>query len=107
MKIGSRKIILVLAMLLTSCTSTQSVVCTVRGGEPYLNLSGYQYCGRKFSDGGKICRHSSECQGDCVLPDGWNPDEGREVVGRCRSNNTWYVDYGCLKIEDYQYRGAC
>ena len=79
----------------------------MKGGEPYISLGGYQYCGEKYKDGGKECYSSNECQGECVLPADWNPEEGKEVVGRCRSDNTWYLGYGCLAIEDYKRQSSC
>jgi hypothetical protein len=79
----------------------------MKGGEPYINLGGYQYCGEKYTDDGKECYSSKECQGECVLPVDWNPEEGKEVVGHCRGDNTWYLGYGCLAIEDYQHQSSC
>ncbi|TVZ41936.1 hypothetical protein P886_1287 [Alteromonadaceae bacterium 2753L.S.0a.02] len=100
-------VILAVGQALTSCTSIQSSFCRIKGGEPYVNFGGYQYCGTKYSDGGKECYSSRECQGDCVLPIDWNPAGGKKVVGRCRSNDTRDVDYGCLAIEDYEHESSC
>jgi len=94
-------------LFLSSCTSLQSGFCSARGGQPYINLGGYQYCGDKYPDGGKLCHSSEECEGECVLPVTWNPEDGEEVLGRCRSDNTWEVGYGCLAIENYEQRSEC
>lgn len=99
--------LLLFCLMLGSCTSVQSSLCQIRGGEPYVNLGGYQYCGERYSDGGKTCYSSEECQGECALPVDWNPEDGKEVVGRCRSDNTWYLGYGCLPIEKHQSVSAC
>ena len=100
-------LILAIGLTLTSCTSAQSSFCRINGGEPYVNFDGYQYCGKRYSDGGKECYSSRECQGECVLSVNWNPADGKKVVGKCRSNDTWDVDYGCLTIEDYERESSC
>jgi len=100
-------LLLVCFISLTSCTSVRSSLCKIKGGEPYINLGGYQYCGERFSDGGKMCHSSEECQGECVLAVDWDPKDGKEIVGRCRSDNTWYLGYGCLPIEKHQSVSAC
>ena len=79
----------------------------MKGGEPYINLGGYQFCGEIYKDAGKQCHSSEECDGDCVLPVTWNPAEGNEVVGQCQADNTWYLGYGCLAIENHQQISAC
>lgn len=107
MKYSNSCLVSILCLLLASCTSIQSSFCQIKGGKPYINLGGYQYCGKKYSDGGKKCYSSDECQGECVLPIDWDPKDKKEVVGRCRSDNTWYLGYGCLAIEDHEHVSAC
>lgn len=95
-------------LMLAGCTTVQSGMCSLRGGAPYVNLGGYAFCGEKYKDAGKVCRSSEECEGDCVLPWTWNPDEKNEVVGKCEADTTYNFDYGCVAIENHQtYEGGC
>ncbi|ABD82344.1 hypothetical protein [Saccharophagus degradans] len=99
---------LIVILGLAGCTSLQSGFCTVRGGEPYVNLGGYAFCGTKYNDAGKVCKSSDECEGDCVLPWSWKPDEEREVVGQCAADSTYNFEYGCVAIEHHKtYQGGC
>ena len=81
-------IITLFSLLLAGCTTVQSGMCSLRGGEPYVNLGGYAFCGKKHKDAGNTCRNSEECEGDCVLPWSWNPDEEKEVIGKCEADTT-------------------
>lgn len=95
-------------LALAACTPLQSGLCKARGGAPYINFGGYQSCGTVYSDGGEICHSSEECEGDCVLPWDWNPDEGKEVVGKCEANSTFEPHYGCAPVERHEtYIGGC
>jgi hypothetical protein len=90
------------------CTTIRSSLCELRGGAPYVNFDGYQFCGKVYDDGGETCSSSEECEGDCVLPWDWQPDEGREVVGRCEADSTYEPNYGCAPIELHEtYTGGC
>lgn len=93
---------------IAGCTAVPSSFCELRGGAPYVNFGGYQFCGKVYEDGGKTCYSSAECEGECVLPWDWKPDEGLEVVGRCEADSTWEPIYGCVPVEHYEtYTGGC
>lgn len=92
---------------LTGCTSIQSYFCERKGGAPHVNLGGYQYCANSYSDGGKECTDSSECEGRCYLSWEYNADKGGLLKGACESNDI-AVNKPCYYIEGGEVKqGLC
>ena len=98
--------IFLIAKTLVACTALQSTACEAIGGHAYVNLGGFQRCGKIYKDAGDICHASDECEGDCHLPSDWDPVTGNEVVGSCEDFDT-PDDSRCLPIELKQYSGSC
>jgi len=92
--------IIVLLTLLSSCTRVLSTGCRLIGGDPDVSLSGYHKCGKKYSDAGKLCYSSSDCEGDCFLSFDWVPESGEKPFGSCAysssANGSW-----CTVIENH------
>ena len=104
-----RRILLVIFILtgVAGCTRVLNGLCIARGGVPDGDLGGYRFCGHKFKDAGTVCYHSSDCEGDCILPWDWDPKNGYKVIGQCQANSTYEGTYGCLPIERSQHQSAC
>lgn len=93
-----RPIFLLCLVLLMGCTEIASTACEVTGGHAYVNLGGFQECGRIYPDAGEVCYTSNECEGSCFLPLDWEPNAGMEPVGTCEHFDT-PDDPLCLPIE--------
>ena len=65
--------------------------CTALGGKlQQSGRLGRYACYAQYSDGGKLCGDSSECDGDCRAVDG--AETGEAVRGQCTADN---VPFGC------------
>ena len=63
--------------------------CKILGGN-FINVTwGHEFCLISFSDGGKSCKNSSECKGDCQF-------NFETQNGNCANDNYYY---GMCKIE--------
>jgi len=73
--------------------------CIESGGEwRSAGMIGNFICIQSYSDGGKECNSSSECQGKCVVADAENPEP------YCTSDND---PFGCFStIEEFNENGA-
>jgi len=49
-------------------------------------------CDLKATDGGKICNDSSQCQGECMAPEG--EPEGTPLNGTC---SEYILNFGCAR----------
>ena len=82
-----------------------SEACTDIGGS-YLPVceSGTRMCIKEFSDSGKLCVSSMQCEGECRLP--WNVNKGLFVMGQCQNNNN---PCGCWSSVEFGIvlRGIC
>jgi len=57
----------------------------------------YQKCVFRYSDAGKECRSSSECEGRCLV-DNESLPIGTEAMGACERDNSYF---GCwTEVED-------
>ena len=71
--------------------------CTQRGGqfEPVCMRGTFQ-CIMPYSDGGKPCTDSSQCEADCILYGMYRKEApSQPVIGECRSTN---YPCGCFAI---------
>ncbi len=93
-------------LYLTGCTTLRTTACEAVGGHAYVNLGGFQRCGKIYKDAGKVCHSSDECEGECHLPSDWDPADGKETVGSCENYDT-PDDSRCLPIELKHHRGSC
>jgi hypothetical protein len=78
--------------------STQSA-CVAQGGDwaPICRMQ-QPACVLSFSDAGKACTDSDQCQGNCYADLSQGPPDGRAVVGRCAVNSN---PCGCnARVED-------
>jgi len=76
--------------------SPEQIDCEQQGGEfiPCFTLSG-GYCSLPTSDGGNECTDSSECEAECVAPEGCNA--GDLVTGTC-AEKTGLTCYGDVMV---------
>jgi len=68
--------------------------CLAKGGHwASIGLPGTPArCDLKATDGGKACTDSSQCQGECMAPDG--ASEGRRADGIC---SEYILNFGCTR----------
>lgn len=61
---------------------TDAAACAAQHGEiRRVCLTGTRMCVVNFSDGGKACRDSSECQGRCLADS--PTQQGQQTTGKC------------------------
>lgn len=61
---------------------TAAQACVSQGGDwKRLGLLGLWQCERPWPDAGRVCRDSSDCQGECLAPAGSAIDQA--VSGQC------------------------
>lgn len=72
--------------------------CRAKGGTiRRLGMLGTPSCVTPFPDGGKACRSSSECTGDCFAPEGTS--SGQVATGTCQMDTA--AMFGChIRIEE-------
>jgi hypothetical protein len=72
--------------------------CEKQGGKVEgIGIFGIPACVQYYSDGGKICRDKSECQGYCFIPE--QLERGKSAVGKCEASE--HDSFGCFsRIED-------
>lgn len=75
--------------------------CGIKGGAwQKVCLRGYKFCVMPYSDAGKPCRGSSDCQGRCV--ENVKP-QTESLAGQCQANNN---PCGCFaNIENNKLAG--
>ena len=91
-------IISITLLVIFSINFYPMVSCTFRGGEYTTGgLLDAEYCLYTYSDGGKPCSSSTECEGNCILPEQVSLNNN-PVIGVCKSDND---PYGCYSsVED-------
>lgn len=73
--------------------------CQAQGGDwaPICRMQ-QPACVLSFSDAGKACSDSDQCQGSCYADLADGPPDGRDVVGKCAVNSN---PCGCnSRVED-------
>jgi len=83
------------------------ISCAVSGGEYTIGgLIEAEYCLYNYSDGGKACSSSTECQGECMLDKSTSSLSDNIINGVCKSNSD---PYGCFSyVENGKFAGgAC
>ena len=71
----------------------RSKVCDMNGGElSRAGIEGKLVCIRPYSDGGKPCSSSEECEGGCVIYEPPIPGQPTPSVGVCRFSQP---EFGC------------
>ena len=77
----------------TTSVPTNEESCAASGGEwVRAGLAGVFRCVREYSDGGKSCNSSAECEGPCLARD--------DNTGYCKNNDN---SFGCYRtIEDFK-----
>ena len=79
----------------TSVTPIDKKTCEQKGGEwRRVGLAGRYQCIFTYSDGGKGCNSSDECQGLCVVYDAY------EKAGTCKEDSDFFGCYAT--IEDFK-----
>jgi hypothetical protein len=72
-------------------TQSERADCETKGGRvERAGLLGWERCTRSFTDGGKICTDSAQCQGQCRAEAIGAPRE--KLTGRCTANDN---PFGC------------
>jgi hypothetical protein len=67
--------------------------CESSGGKVEgIGIFGIPACVQYYSDGGKICKDSSECEGYCYVPE--TLEKGMEAAGVCESSE--HDSFGCF-----------
>lgn len=76
--------------------------CRAEGGTVVRDGEGsFQVCHKTFTDGGKICRKASDCQGNCVI------DGADAVQGTCAKTTIFYGCNWWLDEKGKPAGGAC
>lgn len=82
-----KKIMIVLFIMIIG-TSFPQIYCFMRGGDyGIFGLSDRAFCNLKYSDGGKECLDSSECEGECLTRAYLREPTPEFVVGTCQPHH--------------------
>nr|WP_314437710.1 hypothetical protein [uncultured Brevundimonas sp.] len=79
--------------------SADAAACAARNGtmRQVGRLQSWQ-CVINYADAGKVCSSSSQCQGECRLPDGTEAAMGAQATGVCQATSD---RFGCnTRVED-------
>ena len=77
-------------------SETTAKECLAKGGKYIKQGRSQMYrCLQQFSDGGKSCSDSSECQGSCTSSDTAIEAGTPNVTGTCAANDS---PFGCRQI---------
>ena len=76
------------------------VACTINGGEWIRDgiTDQAQYCLRSYSDAGKACKSSKDCEGTCILEGFYSSLQPVPTSGRCTPDNR---QFGCFDYFEY------
>jgi hypothetical protein len=78
-------------------TPGERAACEASGGYVEMaGLLGHERCTRRYTDGGKVCSDSAECEGQCRAENA-SGQPGEAMTGLCTANDN---PFGCYAIID-------